>query len=319
MRAAVARVTAPVGGRRFYFFMNSERVVHVAVVSRDPVLRLEVAKAFDSAPASWHVTMHEEAPGDADVMVATPDVDLPGAIAFDPAHPGELLEVVAATTSVQGRVIVVTSPARGTGVTSVALHLAALAARRSSTCFVDLDTSWSACDRLGLPLDARTWADTGDSRQLLEQNALPVAPGFRVLLAPRGHTAADRHRIATLAAESFDRVIVDAPPGGHLRPVLEGAHCSVLVVPPAIPSARRAHEFLNAYRDLRWAVVVNRLGPGGEVTRAGLQRVIGCRVAVELPCCPALRDREDDAALVTASWSRWLRGLRRLYEALENS
>jgi len=277
---------------------------------------MEAARAFDAAPVSWHVTMHEEAPDEADVTVATPEVDCPGAFAFDPSRPEDVLTAVAEATFVQGRAIVVTSPARGAGVTSVALHLAALAARRSSTCFVDLDTTWTASDRLGLPGDSRTWLDAGDSRGL-EQSALPVAPGFRVLLAPRGRGAADRHRVSALAAESFERVIVDAPPGGYLRPVLEDAACCVLVVPPTIPSARRAHEFLESHRGLKWAVVVNRLGPGGEVTRSGLQRVIGCRIAVELPCCPSLRDREDAGALLTTAWSRWARGLHRLYRALE--
>jgi len=299
--------------------MNEERTLHVAVVGRDPVLRMEAARAFDAAPASWHVTLHDEAPPGADVTVATPDVDLPGALVFDPDRPEDVLTTIAANTSVDGRVIVVTSPSRGGGITSVALHLAALAARRSSTCFVDLDTTWTACDRLGLPADARTWAGADDSRDTLEQSALPVAPGLRVLLAPRGRVSADLHRVVQRAAESFERVVVDAPPGAYLRPILEEAYCCVLLVPPTIPSARRAHDFLDAHRDLKWAVVVNRTGPGGEVTRSGLQRLIGCRIAVELPCCPSLRDREDQGALLTGSWSRWTRGLRRLYRALEES
>jgi Flp pilus assembly CpaE family ATPase len=297
--------------------MNQERILHVAVVSRDPVLRMDAARAFDAAPPSWHVTMHDEAPPDADVTVATPDVECPGALTFDPARPEDVLTTIAATASIDGRVIVVTSPERGTGVTSVALHLAALAARRSTSCFVDLDTTWTACDRLGLPGDARTWAGAGDSREILEQSALPIAPGLRALLAPRGNSAADRQWVAQRASERFERVVVDAPPGGYLRSVLEDAYCCVLVVPPTIPSARRAHEFLEAHRDHKWAVVVNRMGPGGEVTRSGLQRLIGCRLAVELPCCPSLRDREDQGALLTAAWSRWTRSLRRLYQALE--
>jgi Flp pilus assembly CpaE family ATPase len=299
--------------------MNAEPIVHVAVVSRDPALRMEVARAFDAAPPSWDVTMYEEAPADADVTVATPEVDCPGALAFDPSRPEDIITEVAAATSVQGRVIAVTSPAGGTGVTTVALHLAALAARRSTTCFVDLDTTWTACDRLGLPGDARTWAEARDSHGTLEQIALPIAPGLRALLAPRGRSAADRHRIPSLAAQSFERVVVDAPPGGYIRPVLEEAYCCVLVVPPTIPSARRAHEFLEAHHDLRWAVVINRLGPGGELTRSGLRRVMGCRIAVELPCCPSLRDREDEGALLSTAWSRWARGLRRLDHALEGA
>lgn len=298
--------------------MEAKRVVHVAVVSRDPVLRLEAARAFDAAPRSWHVTMHDDAPPGADVTVAAPDVECPGAIPFDPAQPEEVLKAVSATTGASGRVIVVTSAARGTGVTSIAVHLAALAARRPSTCFVDLDTTWTAADRLGLPLDARTWADSSGAGDL-EDCALPVAPGFRVLLAPRRRGAADRHLIPARAAESFERVIVDAPPGDYVRPLIEDAYCAVLVVPSTIPSARRAHEFLAAHPDARWAVVVNRLGPGGEVTRSGLRRVIGCRIAVELPCCPSLRDREDEAALLSAPWLRWARGIRRLYDALEKA
>lgn len=299
--------------------MDYERTIHVAVVSRDPALRIEVARAFDAAPVSWDVKLYEKPPEDADVIVATPEVDCPGALPFDPSRPEDILAAVATTTRVDGRVIVVTSASGGSGVTSVALHLAALAAHRTTACFVDLDTTWSACDRLGLPPDARTWAGADDDARTLQGNALPVAPGLRALIAPRGKGAVDRHRVAPLAAECFERVIVDAPPGGHIGSVLEEAYCGVLVVPPSIPAARRAREFLDAHRDPRWAVVINRLGPGGEVTRSGLQRVIGCRIAVELPCSPSLRDREDEGRLLTASWSRWARGLRRLYQALEEA
>jgi hypothetical protein len=66
-----------------------------------------------------------------------------------------------------------------------------------------------------------------------------------------------------------------------------------------------------------WAVVTNKLGPGGETTRAELQELLGGRpIAIELPCCPALRDAEDDARLLASDRHRWRRAVKRLAAAL---
>jgi hypothetical protein len=299
--------------------MRDQPAVHVAIVSLDPVLRLEAARAFDGAPLSWDVTLHKEAPPDAEIIVATPEVDCPDAIRFDPDRPEEALDAVAARVQGQGRVVIVASAAGGVGTTTVALHLAALAGRSARAAYLDLDTRRTVADRLGLPPDARTWADVDESIESVENCAIPVAPGFRVLLAPPHATSSAFDEVVAAAARSFDTLIVDAPDLDSLDKAMSAAACGVLVVAPTIPCARRGREILSAHDQMPWAVVVNRTGPGGEVTRGGLQRILGCRIAVELPCCPSLRDREDEGRLLDAPWTRWARRLSRLYGALLRS
>jgi pilus assembly protein CpaE len=290
--------------------------MRVAIVSRDPVLRLEAARAFDAAPPAWIVSLHTTSPSDADVVVATPDVDVPGAIPFDPSRPEGVLEAVAARAEIdRAPIVVVTSPSGGTGATSVALHLAAAAAARHRTCFVDLDLRWGVMDRLGLPDDVRTWEASDHSSDAVLRAAIPVQSGFRALLvheSGQGATAIDAVKGV------FDRVFVDAPVEVLSADVLERASAGVLVVSPTVPSACRARRMLDALTTVEWAVVTNRLGPGGEMTRSALERILERSVALELPCAAALRDAEDDARLVTTGFSRWLRAIDRLCKALES-
>jgi MinD-like ATPase involved in chromosome partitioning or flagellar assembly len=290
--------------------------VRVAVVSRDPALRLEAARAFDGAPASWVVSLHTTAPLDADVVVAAPDVEVSGAIPFDPSLPNAALQAVAARATAGARAVVVTSPSGGTGVTSVALHLAAAAARRHSTCYVDLDVKWGALDRLGLPDDARTWEPAEDSSDTVVHAAIPVQGGFRALLL---HDAAHSAAAIEAAASQFERLFIDAPLAALSPEVLGPSTAGVLIVSPTVPSACRAHRVLDALAPVRWAIVANRLGPGGESTRTVLERILERPITLELPCAPALRDAEDDAALLSSGFSRWVRGIARLLDALESA
>jgi hypothetical protein len=321
----VAGVTDGTLGARQHGFMRMRkprepgpRPVEVAIVSRDPTLRLEAARAFDAAPPSWVVSLHTSVPAGADVVVATADVDVPDAIAFDAAKPDDVLRAVEARTGAPeaARTIVVTSPSGGTGATTVALHLAAAAARHFRTCYVDLDLRWGVMDRLGLPDDARTWSPTTGSGDSVVEDAIPVQGGFRALLvhdAEHGRAALDAVR------ERFERVLVDAPVDVLSADVLERATAGVLVIAPTVPSACRARRMLDALSGIGWAIVINRLGPGGELTRGALERIVERPIALELPCAPALRDAEDDARLVTTSLSRWRRWIDRLLYALESA
>jgi MinD-like ATPase involved in chromosome partitioning or flagellar assembly len=291
--------------------------MRVAIVSRDPLLRLEAARAFDAAPAAWIVSLHTTSPPDADVVVATPDVDVPGALPFDPSHPEGVLEAVAARAQIdRAHIIVVTSPSGGTGATSVALHLASAAAARHRTCFIDLDLRWGVMDRLGLPDDVRTWERGEPSADAVVRAAIPVQGGFRALLV---HESGQGAAAIDAVKGAFDRVVVDAPVEVLSADVLERASAGVLVMSPTVPSACRAQRMLDALTTVEWAVVTNRLGPGGEMTRSALERILERSVALELPCAPALRDAEDDARLVTTSFSRWRRAIDRLCKALESA
>ena len=354
--------------------------LNVAVVSRDPTVRLAAARAFDQAPSSWNVHLHEATPQDADVLVFGADLrdQAQGEILFDPADGADVIEEVRRSiASVRSKVFVVTGAGRGVGVTSLALHLAAGAARERSTCFLDLDLAWGAADRLGIHADHRSWSDVSDGEDDFRMAALPVAGGFRALLAPaggpsatgapddvdgpaRGETVdvAGRRPLRVTrppgvagretgpgprqaahaalppragfnddfvqgmlrrAGDLFERVVIDCPGRGLLDDVLGIADAAVLVVPPTMPGARRAATLLEGHPTGRWAVVLNRIGPGGETPRAELHRLLGRRAAIELPCSPPLRDAEDDGRLLSSSWTRYARRVDRLLRALESA
>jgi len=296
----------------------------VAVVCCDPALRLAAARAFDGAPATWDVTLCEAPPEDAGVVVLGPDVapDVAGrhtGIAFDPTRPEILVPQIEATLTKGGRphVVVVTSAAGGTGTTTIALHLAHALPAAADTCYLNLTGGVAA--RLAMPPGALTWADAGSTQDELRLAALPVAGGFRVLLAPPDVIESEALTILDRAAEAYERLVVDVPAGGLLTPVLRRAHAGVIVMAPTRPCAHRTQALLDGLPDLPWAIVSNRTGPGGETTRAGLERILGRRIALEVPCTPALRDCEDDGRLLTGRWSRFSRGVARLAGALETA
>src|SRR5918996_3329890 len=69
----------PGGGHGALSFVEP---LHVALVSRDASVRAQMAAAFDAAPASWKVTIHDE-PVPADAVVYGPDVGAASGIPFD--------------------------------------------------------------------------------------------------------------------------------------------------------------------------------------------------------------------------------------------
>ncbi|MGH2750369.1 MAG: hypothetical protein ACRDK3_05795 [Actinomycetota bacterium] len=286
--------------------------LHVAVVSDDPTTRLEAARAFDAAPASWTVTLHTTVPGDADVVVLGPDVEGDG-IAFDSSNPQSVIaEIEARAATRRGAVIAVTCASGGVGTTSLALHLAAVLAPACSVGYLEL--SHGAGLRLGLtPGEHLTWADLDDSSESLVRCFLPVEPGFRALLAPRDGEGSEL--ILKRARDDFDLLVVDAP---HCRApaALPEADAAVLVLAPTVPQAHLARAVLEHWPELDWALVANRMGRGGETTRGQLNDLLGRRIALELPCCPALRDAEDEGRFVSLRWTRYGRAVTRLARAL---
>jgi hypothetical protein len=269
--------------------------MHVAIVGSDAEARLALVTALDVAPATWSLSLHREPPADADVIVCDPGAAIPGAIVFDGDTVGLIEQITTSTRAATA--VVVTSPSGGTGVTSVALHLAAeFATRQRATCLVDLDTKWGVRPRLGLePQDDPTPAP------------VPVAAGFRLLHGAKS--------LAT-ALDTFERVVIDAPPL-QFQTMAETVGAGVLVAVPTPEGARRARCFLDAHPTHRWVVVTNRVGPGGEMTRARFERAIDMPV-VELPCCAALRDTEDHARLLARGWTRWSRAIAKLATSLDD-
>jgi len=285
--------------------------LRVAVVSNDPDVRLEAASAFDNAPISWSVSLHTSVPNDVDIVVLGPDVAGEG-IPFDPADPKRTIdEIKSRTRARDGAVITVTSASGGVGATSLALHLAAALAPAASVGFIE--QAPGAALRLGLaPGDHLTWTDLDESSESIARCFLPVAPGFRALLAPED--GGDPGVILKRARRAFDLVVVDAPRGASTA--IGEADAAVVVMGPSVPQAHRARAFIGDWPDLDCAVVVNRLGRGGETTRAQLSDLVGKPVSLEIPCCPALRDAEDDGRLVSLTWTRYGRAVARLADAL---
>ena len=301
--------------------------LEVAVVSRDPEVRLCAARAFDAAPASWKIRLHEEPPQDADVVVFGVDLRhaANGHILFEPTRGSDVIdEIKKSVASARNKVFVVTGAGRGVGVTSLALHLSAMSALDHATCFVDLDLHWGAALRLGIDGPHKTWAELGCGEEAFRLAALPVAGGFRALLAPHSRdenepSTREPIDVVRRAKEAFERVFVDCSDDSMLEAVGGGADAGVLVVPTTMPGALRAAQLLETHPSMRWAVALNRLGPGGETARAELHRTIGYRSATVLPCTPALRDAEDEGRLLTFSWSRYVRAASRLLRALESA
>jgi hypothetical protein len=292
-----------------------ERVVmtslRVAIVSRDPEVRLQAARAFDAAPASWLVRLYNDEPNGADVVVYGPDAAQAGGLVFDPAHPERVLDEIAALAG-RARIVTVTGGGRGVGVTTIGIHLAAVSAADHSTCLVDLDPLRGAAHRLGIGAVVDASARPAD----LELAAVPVPGGFRVLSEAAEDCGATE--LLEFAAHLFDRVIVDAPDGVEVGGLLADCDAAVMVVTPSPRSVLRAATILES-NDVRWATVLNRIGPGGEVRREQLEVTLGRRVAVELPCTPSLRDCEERCSLLASRVLRWRRRLDDLHFALESA
>jgi hypothetical protein len=279
--------------------------LEVAIVSRDAEVRAAAARTFAAAPPDWSIRLCAEDPGDADVVIRGTDVAAPGTILFDPARPDDALRAVA-TASGPGRVYAVVASVGGAGATTIALHLGA--ALRA--CYAEL-TSPSA--RLGLPDDARTWLPDDED---LERSALPVAGGLRVLRSPLPCPGAGAFPLEA-ARSVFDRLVLDAGTQRDVGPLLAASSAAVVVTTPTRPGALAARALTEEHPGVRWVVVVNRLGPGGQIMRAALEQLLARPVAVELACCPALRDAEDEARLLNGGWRRWFRGVAALARALE--
>jgi hypothetical protein len=287
--------------------------IHVAVVSRHPQIRLAAASAFDAAPSEWRVELYERAPAHADVVVLGPGESGSG-VAFDPDRPSSVIADVERLVGRSGtRTITITSPSGGTGTTSVALHLAAAFARRLDTCVLEIDPRSGIGARLALDDDLPTWGAAEGDPSSLPSCAVPVAGGFRVMLAPPD--ASDRQPPIEALRGHWAILLVEAP-AERLETALAITDAAVAILAPTIVGARRGRRLLDEHPGTTWAVVTNRLGPGGEITRSGLEQVLGRAIALELPCCAPLRDAEDEGRLLTALVFRWRRRIDRLARAL---
>jgi Flp pilus assembly CpaE family ATPase len=286
----------------------------VAIVGRDREQRLAAARAFDEAPAEWSVGIFESVPATADVVVGCPDSTERADVKFDPGRPDLVLEEVTRVLAraSAGRIIGVTSASGGVGVTSVALHLAA-AWSSLDTCYLESRPDPGIAARLNLPKDHPTWGEVGDEESLMK-TAIPIAPGFRALIAPEDSSAEQLQNVLGLCRSTYDRVVIDA--SGDNDSLLELSDRCVVVATPTRPSMHRTRLWLRHRRLHSLALIANRLGRGSELSLRSLQAIVGARILMELPCTPALRDREDEGKLVLSAWFRYWRRIRMLAGAL---
>src|SRR5680860_358273 len=307
--------------------------VRIAVVAREPGMRMAAAKAFDGAPPQWSVDLYTDPPPECDVVLVCPDVSdarPPGAISFDPEDPaGAVAEITTLTSGRRLPLVSVIGPGRGCGVTTLALHLSRALTAFGSVCFVDLDERWGAADRLGLePGALKTWRDFDGSAESMRSCALPTPGGFRALFSPlpgslgsaENETRRPEEGVLLAQARSlFGAVVADVSSPRVFERTAPHCGVAVLVLSPTRPAAVRARSLLETWPALTWMVVTNRMGPGGETTRSELEHILGRRISLELLCAPSLRDAEDDGRLLASGLSRWIRRVERLARALARS
>lgn len=274
--------------------------LRVAIVCPQPELRMTAVKAFDRAPLDWDLRLVSEPSDEADVVVNV-GREMPGALTMDPSDPESIVDEILRSNTKRD-VVVVVGASGGCGATSVTLHLAAALAHSKRVNVVDLHPHGDAALRLGLATDQVPLEDG--------PVLLPVAGGFRLALGPETPSAG----CLEIANEGADKIVIDAP-----REFLSGSKPGarvVLVMTPTVPSVRKAAGLLEQHPKLVWVPVTNRTGPGSETTRVDIERLLGRRLALELPCSPGLRDAEDDLRLLTSSLSPWRKAVHRLAAAL---
>jgi CO dehydrogenase nickel-insertion accessory protein CooC1 len=123
----------------------------------------------------------------------------------------------------------------------------------------------------------------------------------------------------TRARAEFERLVIDLPARRLDREVTASLDAVIVVMAPCLPHAHRVAQMRTQIAAERVVVATNRLGPGGETTRGQLEAILGCKIGLELPCCPRLRDAEGSRRLASLRWSRWGYALKRLARALDAS
>ena len=286
---------------------RSERALRiVALVTGDDSVRLAAARAFDSAPIHWGLRFFDERPPHADHVVFGPDCEAGLEPRFDPADPATLLPPVA--SGPEGAVIGVVSAVGGSGVTTLALHLAAALSRDSRALLIEPPGRRALSARVAVPDDAAIW-ETGASLDV----SIPIVGGSSLLrasdLTAALKGAAESGRVAVADLDATPDEVADLVRGGRLRTM-------VVAVPPTRPAARLTRDLLQLLGEIDRIIVTNRTGHGGDMTAGGISAVLGAPVGLHLPYLPSLRAAEDSALLVQQPWSRWWRGVVRLASTL---
>lgn len=213
-----------------------------------------------------------------------------------------------AETGAGAPVVAVVGASGGVGATFVAVHLAAMAARRGvETALVDLDVLFAGAGAaLGAPVaEVPTAADlAGLEPEVSPETARALLwrhpEGFGVLLAPGrtqpdlGPVAFGRAIAALRRAASFVVLHLPRELGPLARVGLAAAESVLIVVRLDVASFRDARRLLEATSAAERARIVVNRAVRAEVTPADVERVFGRPPIAVLPAdrrVPALQDR----------------------------
>ena len=206
------------------------------------------------------------------------------------------------------QVVTVFSPKGGTGKTVLSTNLAAWLARRSNkrVLLVDLDLQFGDASMMLGVTPLKTIYDLVVAPGEMDEEKLAGfttshSSGIEILAAPLRPeeaevvTEAKVRQIIEVARTAFDIVVLDTSPFfyGPLLATLDSTDRLLLLCgldAPTMKNVRlglRTLELLGFRRD-RVDIVLNRVSPGDEVTRADVEGVLEASVRFELPQDPAV-------------------------------
>jgi hypothetical protein len=147
--------------------------------------------------------------------------------------------------------------------------------------------------------------------------SVPIERGLRALVAPLTPVEVRIDNLVESARSEWQRLVLDLPLRESEPSLMDRLDAVVVVLTPCLPHAHRVAQILPQIGTAPVVIVTNRLGRGGETTRAQLESVIGRKVGLELPCYPGLRDAEGKQRLASVRWSRWGHAVGRLSRSLD--
>jgi pilus assembly protein CpaE len=235
-------------------------------------------------------------------------------------------------------VVTVFSPKGGTGKTVVATNVA-VAAQRSgiSTILLDLDLqSGDAALALAVPpratiVDLAGSSGAIDSEKLNAFVCIDARSSLTLLAAPKRPEDAQLIGQSELGAaldaarSAYRAVVIDTGPqfDAAMLAALDRSDRLLLVCTPEVTSLKNVRIGLETidrlgYPRERVALVANRLGAAGGVTRAEMEEALGCEIAFDLPddaVVPETINRATPAVLAEPG-SKFSRAATSMAEAL---
>lgn len=238
----------------------------------------------------------------------------------------------------KGRVVTVFSPKGGTGKTVLATNIA-VAAQRSgvSTVLLDLDLQFGDVALMLAVTPRATIADLAGSSGAIDAEKLSAfvctdpRSALALLPAPKRPEEAQLLGQPELGAgidaarTAYDAVVVDTGPqfDAAMLAALDRSDRLLVVCNPEVTALKNVRIGLETIERLgypreRIAVVANRIGAAGGVTRAEMEQALECEIAFDLPDDPAVPETINRATPVVLAepGSRFSRAINSMTTAL---